>query len=136
MADEDFIQTLRKRVQFWQFTLHELGLTGWEIDRITLTDAPFGSPDANAAVMPHHTYDRVSFEFNHHVEDFQPSELDRTIVHEWLHVAMRDFDQAVDEAEDSLAPAAAEMWEARVKHEREGVVDRMAWLLVQLADES
>lgn len=47
---------------------------------------------------------------------------DETIVHELLHVAWRDLDASQDD-------------DGRVAHEKEGVIDRLARLIVLLCDE-
>ena len=63
------------------------------------------------------------------VDDSTPEELDQIILHEWMHVAMRDLDQAIEAVEDHLSYPVREVWENRVQHEREGLVDRMATAL-------
>lgn len=124
---------LAKRVERWQQTLAPLGVSHWRIGAVTVTDDVPGQPDSQAAVQPSHDYDSVRFWF---LEEFVDSaterELDEAIIHEWMHVAMRDFDAAVLWAEDSLAPAALSAWEDRIHHEREGIIDRLARLIYAL----
>jgi len=55
-----------------------------------------------------------------------------TIVHELVHLHERDLRFAITSAEDMVAkPAWALYWD-RVTHEREGLVDRVATVLVEL----
>lgn len=59
------------------------------------------------------------------------------IAHELLHLLMRDLDEAVETANSAIPNAAARyMAQARYGHESEGVVDRLATLLVSVGGEA
>lgn len=130
------IHQLRRRIQFWQKQLPELGVGHWWIDRIGIVDAPFGRENAKAAVWYSDQYDRCVFEFSHEVANGDPREIDRTIIHEWLHVALRDHDKAVESLEGFLSPQSWEVADDRINHEKEGVIDRLAFLIERLHRQS
>lgn len=130
------IHQLRRRIQFWQKQLRELGVGHWHIDRITLTDAPFGREGAKAAVWFSDDYDRCTFEFAHSLIEEGEWEVDRTIIHEWLHVAFRDYDKAYESLEGLVAPPVWDAAEDRIDHEKEGVIDRLAFLIQRMQRES
>ena len=120
---------LAKRVEKWRGRLQHLGVGHIRIECVTLCDETPGGPQAKATVQPSREYDSAHFWFTRDfIENCQEHELDETIIHEWVHVAMRDYDTAIesDVVEDHLAPAAHDAWVDRVDHEREGVVDRVA----------
>ena len=122
---------LAKRVEKWQRALAYLGVGHVRIDRVTITDdMPQGS-DANAAVWVANHYDRCTFFFrSEYLEEADARSLDETIVHEWVHVAMRDFDSALEVVEEWMPPGTFRDWSERVDHEREGFVERLAFLIV------
>lgn len=130
------IHQLRRRIQFWQKVLAPLGVGHWWIDRISLVDAPFGRDGSKGAVWYSGDYDRCTFEFSHALMDEGQSEIDRTIIHEWLHVAFRDLDKSIEVFEDILAPQTWETADDRIDHEKEGVIDRLAFLIEQMHRES
>jgi hypothetical protein len=55
-----------------------------------------------------------------------------TIIHEWLHVAFRDFEAAISACEDWLPTRTFSDFNERLEHEREGLIDRLAVTLFQL----
>lgn len=127
---------LAKRIETWGKRLAPLGVAHFEIREIVLGDeCPWGDSkrDANASVWTSAHYDVCRFFFS---EDFVKGasayELDQTICHEWIHVAMRDHDEAVASPEDYMSSASFGEWNDRVLHEREGLVDRLATTLVNL----
>jgi hypothetical protein len=88
---------------------------------------------SDASVTPAWRYDSCKFWFRQsYVENATDRELDETIVHEWLHVSMRDLDSAIEAAEDQFSPAAREIWEARVLHEREAFIEHLARAIVDM----
>ena len=135
MTNRDAIK-LAKRVEMWQKRLTSLGLGHWRIEGVTIADDPPGYGDAQAAVQPSDQYDSVRFWFQtEYVENATERELDETILHEWMHVAMRSLDQAIESVEYGLSPAAREVWRDRVQFEREGLVDRLARQIYALHSE-
>jgi hypothetical protein len=126
---------LAKRVEKWQKHLAPLGIGHWNIESVNLVDETPADVGAQATVGSHSLYDNCIFWFTHSfIEEATERELDETIVHEWLHVAMRSFDQAITSVEDSLAPAVNDQWHSWVHHEREGLVERLALLICSFTD--
>ena len=119
---------LAKRVEAWRDRMVYLGIGHFRIDSVSVVDETPGGPTAGATVIPSHTYDSCRFYFTiSFLESIEsPRQLDETIIHEWLHVAMRDLDQAIESAEDDMTGTARETWNSRITHEREGLVDRLA----------
>ena len=104
-----------------------LGLGHWTIDQVSIADETPGGPNAEACVQPSYAYDTCTFWFTHSfVESASLRALDEAIIHEWVHVFMRDFDQTISSVDDELSPATERIWSDRIHHEREGVVDRIA----------
>lgn len=118
---------LAKRVERWQKRLGPLGVAHWRIESVTITDAVPGEPGALAAVQPSESYDSVRFYFDaEFIDNCNERDLDETILHEWIHVAMRDLDVVIHDVEETLPPAAADFWARSIHHAREGLVDRLA----------
>lgn len=114
---------LRRRIESWQAHLAPLGLDHWRIDSVTIE-----SDDANrASVQVARMYDSCHFHFDpEFLAEADDQELDEVIIHEWVHVAMRDWDQAIEAIEGELSPASKWQWNDRMHHEREGLVDHIA----------
>ena len=126
MTDKKAIQ-LAKRVEFWQKQLSGLGVGHWRIEQVSCVNEVPGAQGSLAGVFPSGQYASATFWFqNEHIDNSTPREVDETIVHEWLHVVMRDLDAALDSVDEHLAPAVEEMWKSRVTHEREALVDMLA----------
>lgn len=124
---------LAKRVEKWGKTLSTLGVAHFVIDRVVLCDETPAGRGYCAEVVTMASYDSASFYFTHNfLEDVEARELDQTIIHEWVHVAMRDLDQAITSIDPQLSPAAQHLWCDRVHHEREGLVERLALTLYDM----
>lgn len=123
---------LEKRVKHWQDTLSVLGVGHFRIESINVNDeSPSGSTNANASVWTSSHYDSVHFWFSTSVlHPDQAHLVDETIVHEWLHVAMRDYDEVLDIVESWMPPHTYSDFESTLQHEREGLVDRLARQIV------
>lgn len=128
MATEKDAIRLGKRIEFWQKRLEPLGLGHWRIDAVhVVDDVPNNGYRAAACVRPSVHYDYCEFWFGHeYLDNCNPRDLDITIIHEWLHVAMRNFDSAAESVEDVLASNVEEIWSERVRHERENLIDRLS----------
>lgn len=126
---------LAKRVEKWQKRLTELGLAHWRVEEVIITDhhgMPNG-PDTDASVGVASHYDSYRIWFNSDfLEATDARRLDETIVHELLHVWMRDMDEALRSVEDHMSSATFDEWDERVGHAREGMVESMARLIVRL----
>lgn len=124
---------LAERIELWQSRLARLGIGHWRIDAVHVDDETPGGPRANATVRPSYHYDSCEFWFKHdYVDNASEAELDETIIHEWLHVFMRDFDRAVESVEDQLAAAVRDIWDEHVDHEREQLIEAMARQIYEL----
>lgn len=96
-------------------------------------DMPGLHNDAYACVQASPQYSNCRFFFNRTFLDAAGSDdLDETIIHEWLHVAMRDFDRALEVPERWMPDATYEQWTERVTEEREGFIDGLAKALLTL----
>lgn len=124
---------LLKRVKFWQRTLVDLGLQHWRIEDCEIVDETSHGPTAAASVGTSKQYASVWFQFRREfLSEAPPEKLDETIIHEWLHVFLRDLEEAKDGAQSWLPDASWTDFEERYDHETEGVVEAMARLIVRL----
>lgn len=122
---------LTKRVQRWQDVLLPLGLAQWRIE-VKIVDVPFGTMhNCDAAIQSADDYDHAIMHVKREALDrLSDRGLDEVVVHELMHVAMRDLDLAIHSVDDHLMPAVEDQWRMRVKHEREGLVERLALTIV------
>ena len=121
---------LRSRVAYWQKALAPLGVGHWKIT-VDIVDEPEGRRGSDAGVFIPSHYDHADMQVRRaHVEDCTQEELDCTIVHELVHLAMRDLRSVVDSASCRLSPSAEAMFDENFDHEMEGITDRVARALV------
>lgn len=112
----------------WQGRLSLLGVSHWEVEDVTIED----DEDNNAGVRVSGAYDSCSFYFTPvFLAEASDSALDNVIVHEWVHVAMRDLDKAIEAGSYEIPIGSRHQWDLRVFHEREGFVDQIARQLVE-----
>lgn len=128
---------LAKRVEKWTKVIVELGLAHWRIECITLTDEMpndgDGKGSANASIFVASTYDSMHIYFrNSFLEEATWRQIDEVIVHELLHAAMRDIDEAINAADDYLSAASLSIWSERVDDARERFIENLARLIVRL----
>lgn len=124
---------LETRVRRWQQKLATLGISHWEIDDIVISEKHPQAPEDGwyASCWRSTPYDKCEIWINaSFLADCTAAQLDHLIVHEWIHAAMRDFDRALDSAEDWMPPATYTEFNRRLDHEREGFVDRLARTIV------
>lgn len=118
---------LAKRTERWKHRLAPLGVSHFEIDSVTITDDVPGADRAQAAVQVSRHYDSCRFFFNEEfIEECTSDELDQTIIHEWLHVAWRDLEEATSRVEDWMPPRYYDDFDERITHEMEGLIERLA----------
>lgn len=125
MTDREAIK-LAKRVEYWQKKMPLLGIAHWKIERVTTCDE---MPDEGslAQVQCSEKYDSCRFWFwNDYLDRATPDDLDQTIIHEWVHVAMRDFDVALQAVEPWMPEATYEDFSYSTNLRREALVDRLA----------
>jgi hypothetical protein len=120
---------LQKRVEHWLKALPELGLVHWRAN-VDIVDEPSSDAyiSAKASVACSSHYDTFWMEFRREWVDDDPDDddVDQVIIHELMHVVMRDFDHEVDKVEEFLGCVTKELWADSVKHAREGLVERLA----------
>jgi hypothetical protein len=120
-----------ERVEFWQKELTELGIGHWRIKGVSFFNTDYSSRDAT--VHCETDYDSCVFEFR---QDWwfeaDQKERDETIIHEWIHVAMRDLDQVRNLVSQWMPEATFTNYEETHKHALEGFVERLSWLLYRL----
>lgn len=112
----------------WQ---QRMRLTHWKLSFV-FDEAPITGSWAD--VTCEDAYDEAKVRIAAGFEGWGRDELNVIAAHELVHVLMRDLDVAVQSAEKQIRPAAlVEWWLDRYTHEAEGVVERVAQLLVDLA---
>ena len=116
---------LERIVAVWQ---QRLRLGHWQI-RIDW-DTP---SDHHADIKPWSVYDYATLRFNSAAPTWSPLIANRNIVHELLHLALRDVDYAVETAELVMAANTYKLFEAAVDNASEAAIDRLATVLVHLA---
>jgi hypothetical protein len=120
---------LKKRVRYWQHTLYELGLIHWSID-VEIVDEParrYEESPAVASVSSAAHYDTAWMEFSKEwLAESDELHIDKTIIHELLHVALRDLEQYLEEPKDWMPPATFHTWSAAMNHEQEGFIERIS----------
>lgn len=112
-------------VDVWQ---ERLRLTHWEI-RIDWENEPGEDELANVNWS---FYDVATLRFAATYPMWSRREANWTVVHELMHIVMRDLQEGVESAERVLPASAYRLFDARFQHELEGVVDRTAALLIEL----
>lgn len=125
---------LGRRVEKWGKRLSDLGVAHWRIEFVAMADElPGDEPTADACVQCSPTYDNCRFFFSHRfLERADAQELDETIIHEWLHVAMRNLDRVYETPEKYMPEATYADWTHRVFEEREHFIDSLSKALYTL----
>ncbi len=110
----------------WQ---EPLGLTTWDLT-IELVASPGDNDEALAACLTDGPYERATLQFADALLNQTPQRVEEAVVHELLHLTSRDLSSAIQDAEEQLGPVAGPMFHNRTLHELEGIVDKVATLLV------
>ena len=114
---------LEPYVKRWQRRLAPLGVGHWTIKRVDIVD----SDDFHAEARCSTVYDYVFFRFSRDwLETAEIDEIQVTIIHEWLHVAWRDYEAVELDLRKQLGPVAEDLVKSRFDHEREGLIQRIA----------
>ena len=122
-------QEIERRVGFWQAVLN------CEHVRVQVEVEDGPDPEdrnAYATCWPHPHYDQMKVVFRPRQFETAPRDLDEVVVHELLHFLFRDFVAAARSQEDALGPVAEEQFDAWLEHEEEGLIDRLARLIVSI----
>jgi hypothetical protein len=116
-------------VEVWQSRLR---LTHWDLTVDTDTPA---NGEAIAECIRHHSYDTADLRFRPDWPTWSRRYANDTVVHELMHLQERDLSEAVNTAQLFCHPEAWKQFNDRCEHEREGLVDRLATILVDLGGE-
>ena len=116
-------------VSEWQT---RLGLDGWKIT-VQYADMP---GEEWAKIEPFSSYDQAALTISVGYPNWTPAVANVTIVHELLHLLVRDIDAVVEDARSQLHPQASVQVEKRYEHEVEGFVDRLAARIVEIGGEA
>jgi hypothetical protein len=119
--------------QFEQYVAEwqtRLGLERWQLTHSWEKPLVRG---ANAVITRSSSYDTASLRVARDWQSWPADKLAWNVVHELLHLHMRDVDQTVAPVKDALHPDAWAMFNARYEHEIEGVIDRLAARIVEIA---
>lgn len=125
------LETLGKRLDYWQRVCWPLGIQHWRIN-LDIVEETHGGPNAAASVRPADSYDTADLEFRaSYIEEASDYEIDCTIVHELMHIVMRDIDATVESVETWMPHATHVDFNERYCHEQEGLIDRAARAIVE-----
>jgi hypothetical protein len=120
-------EQLGERIEAWQRSLESLGVGHFRIVSVTMTDEVPGWAESHAGVSVSEDYDRVTFFFdNNYVDGATEKQLDETILHEWVHVAMRNLNNATNLARPWMPEATWRTFDENLDHHKETLVDRVA----------
>jgi len=109
--------------------LPRLGLGHWQVT----VDWNAFTPEGEAArISPADDYDTARLQVSSEWATWTVEWAEWTIVHELLHIAMRDVDLAAYAGFDELSGRASRLVTARYTHEVEGMVDRLAAALIAM----
>lgn len=121
-ASETSIEEL---VRDWQ---DKLDLLHWRID-IAFEDLD----NAYGEARPEEHYDQTTLVFNlEALLNKNSLYVEATVVHELLHLHTRDLERLPEQWKPVVHPDVAGQLDDRFRHELEGVIDRMAWAIVNL----
>jgi hypothetical protein len=124
-------QGFEERIDFWRVQLAPLGLSHWRFEfeySDDLEDNTGG--DADAGVRVHKSYDTAFWDVTKRLLEMDQAEVDKTIVHELMHVVMRDLNSVEQDMLEELGGRQAALLEERLEHEIEGLVERLARAIV------
>lgn len=118
-------------VTVWRERLY---LAHWQIvfvwEKPLEQDDPLG--EALAEIDRYEEYDYGFLRVGRNFQTWSREDANKTLVHELMHLATRDLEWAADAVERVLHPDAYKLHAARMKHETEAHVDRLATILVDL----
>lgn len=117
---------LERIVRTWQ---GRLGLERWDLE------VDFKEPskeDSDASTWRSNDYDRATLRFADGWPKWSVQFANRIAVHELLHLVTRELDRVVEDVTDQMHREAATQIDRRYLHEIEGLVDRLAYRLVEM----
>ena len=118
---------MKQRVEEWMAYMPFLGLAHWQIT-VEINDAPDGNFGSNACVTPHADYEYAHLQFRREFleEHEEWDEIDMVIIHELLHMVLRNFDGLHDNIGTQLNPPVRHLFMSQINHELENVIERIA----------
>jgi hypothetical protein len=117
---------VERAVRVWQ---RRLGLDGWDVE--VEWDEP-SEDGSDASTWRSASYDRATMKFAEGWPKWSREFTNRVVVHELLHLVSRDLDEVVNDLEGQLHRDAFTLVDRRYLHEIEGLVDRLAYRLVEI----
>lgn len=130
------------RIDYWQHhpSLRHLGLQHYRFQVRWINDEHDGGDEyagrVAAGVNVSEFYSDAWLKFDPDEMDspeWGDDDRDRYIVHELLHVAARNLEEALDsDVEDYFPPPLVGSWKGRVRHAEEGFLDSLARVIVSL----
>lgn len=122
----------KAKVEDWlEYWILALGLeTKWEIN------VEYGGIDeAYAETKTHHQYDTAKMKFDlTKLKDESDSFIERTVIHELLHILDRDRDQLISQIETHLNPEVYKLFENVIEQSTENFIDRLATILYNVKE--
>lgn len=122
MTAEDF-------TRIWTEWVRRLRLGNWEWDVLLGVELE----DAEAQITPHVHYDNARIEVKTGWEHWDKQHLNEVVVHELLHVALRDLDHILHmpcEVGAWKGGQASRLYHDALEHALEGFIQRQAQLFV------
>ncbi len=116
---------VEKIVTVWQ---GRLKLSQWSV-KVDFDKPANASNDAQVSIDNH--YDNATVLLSSAWADWTREYTNLTLVHELLHLHERDVEEAIRSVEGLVGRPAYTLYWDRYKHEREGLVDRLAAVLVE-----
>lgn len=122
-------EELERLVRVW---IVRLGLDRWQI-RIIWDASEFQGEEPHARTWRARDYDEARIYLNPTTSaEWSRDEAERHIVHELLHLVTREAEFVLDLLEGRFSSSEAELVERVHSHAIEGIVDRLAAILVEL----
>lgn len=120
------------RVNYWRIRLGHTGLTHWRFDFDYDDDAleDRNGREADASVGVHETYDTAHWHVRPATLGMDPLTVDETIVHELLHVAMRNLNSVEHDILAEVGGRSMIILSERLEVEIESFVERLARAIV------
>lgn len=126
MSRED----IERVVDVWKGRLY---LAHWQTT--IAWDRPLDEGDAIGECDRYDSYDYATLRFAPSLFTSDRRKVNTTVVHELLHMSMRDLEWAACSVEKLLPKAVYTLFDARFEHEAEAMIDRLATILVELGGE-